>query len=80
MLPDADGLSVLWGVLIVLAMGLRGVCWVPQNFAGMRARRYTLDRQQFGRPLAGNQLIQLKLADMQTQIALGLQAICALGG
>jgi glutaryl-CoA dehydrogenase len=42
-----------------------------------RARQYTLDRKQFGRPLAANQLIQKKLADMQTEITLGLQAACA---
>jgi glutaryl-CoA dehydrogenase len=44
-----------------------------------RVRQYTLDRQQFGRPLAANQLIQKKMADMQTEIALGLQACLRLG-
>jgi glutaryl-CoA dehydrogenase len=44
-----------------------------------RARQYTLDRKQFGRPLAANQLIQKKLADMQTEIALGLQACLRVG-
>jgi len=47
-------------------------CW-------LRARQYTLDRKQFGRPLAANQLIQKKLADMQTEITLGLQGCLRLG-
>ncbi len=45
----------------------------------MPARQYTLDRKQFGRPLAANQLIQLKLANMQTEITLGLQGALQLG-
>ena len=48
-------------------MGAAEDCW-------HRARQYTLDRKQFGRPLAATQLVQKKLADMQTEIALGLQA------
>ena len=44
-----------------------------------RARQYTLDRKQFGRPLAATQLVQKKLADMQTEIALGLQAAVRVG-
>ena len=44
-----------------------------------RARQYTLDRKQFGRPLASNQLIQKKLADMQTEIALAMQGCLRLG-
>ena len=55
--------AIGWGV-----MGSAEFCWHT-------ARQYTLDRKQFGRPLAANQLIQLKLADMQTEIALGLQAV-----
>ena len=74
-LPEARGLraplscltrarfAIGWGV-----MGSAEFCWHT-------ARQYTLDRKQFGRPLAANQLIQLKLADMQTEIALGLQAV-----
>jgi glutaryl-CoA dehydrogenase len=54
-----------WG-----ALGAAEDCW-------LRARQYALDRKQFGRPLAANQLIQKKLADMQTEITLGLQAACA---
>ena len=53
--------GISWG-----AMGAAEFCWEA-------ARTYTLDRRQFGRPLAANQIIQLKLADMQTEIALGLQ-------
>ena len=53
-------------------MGAAEFCW-------HRARQYTLDRKQFGRPLAANQLIQKKLADMQTEIALGLQACLRVG-
>ncbi|MCK7474332.1 MAG: hypothetical protein MZV49_13965 [Rhodopseudomonas palustris] len=56
-----------WG-----ALGAAEDCW-------HRARQYVLDRKQFGRPLAANQLIQKKLADMQTEIALGLQGCLRLG-
>ncbi len=59
--------GIAWG-----AMGAAEFCWEA-------ARTYTLDRKQFGRPLAANQLIQLKLADMQTEIALGLQGALRLG-
>ena len=53
-------------------LGAAEFCWHA-------ARQYTLDRKQFGRPLAGNQLVQLKLANMQTEIALGLQAALQVG-
>ena len=59
--------GIAWG-----ALGAAEACWHA-------ARQYTLDRQQFGRPLAANQLIQKKLADMQTEIALGLQGCLRLG-
>ncbi len=59
--------GISWG-----ALGAAEDCW-------HRARQYVLDRKQFGRPLAANQLIQKKLADMQTEIALGLQACLRLG-
>jgi glutaryl-CoA dehydrogenase len=59
--------GIAWG-----ALGAAEDCW-------HRARQYTLDRQQFGRPLAANQLIQKKLADMQTEICLGLQGCLRLG-
>ena len=51
-----------------------GRAWAPRSSAGTRRATIRLDRKQFGRPLAANQLIQKKLADMQTEIALGLQA------
>jgi glutaryl-CoA dehydrogenase len=59
--------GISWG-----AMGAAEDCW-------HRARNYTLDRKQFGRPLAATQLVQKKLADMQTEIALGLQASLRVG-
>jgi glutaryl-CoA dehydrogenase len=59
--------GIAWG-----ALGAAEACWHA-------ARQYTLDRKQFGRPLAANQLIQKKLADMQTEIALGLQGCLRLG-
>jgi glutaryl-CoA dehydrogenase len=54
-------------------------CAIPVWSCGTRGRGGGLDRQQFGRPLAANQLIQKKLADMQTEIALGLQACLRMG-
>jgi len=59
--------GIAWG-----ALGAAEDCW-------LRSRQYVMDRQQFGRPLAANQLIQKKLADMQTDIALGLQGCLRLG-
>ena len=59
--------GIAWG-----ALGAATYCW-------QAARSYTLDRTQFGRPLAANQLIQKKLADMQTEIAIGLQACLRVG-
>lgn len=79
MLPNAKGLKgpftcldsarygIAWG-----ALGAAEDCW-------MRARQYVLDRQQFARPLAANQLVQKKLVDMQTEITLGLQAVLRFG-
>ncbi|MBD8603842.1 acyl-CoA dehydrogenase [Pseudomonas sp. CFBP 8771] len=79
MFPDVRGLKgpftclnsarygISWG-----ALGAAECCWHT-------ARQYTLDRQQFGRPLAANQLIQKKLADMQTEITLALQGCLRLG-
>jgi glutaryl-CoA dehydrogenase len=49
------------------------------EFCYQAARQYTLDRKQFGRPLASNQLVQLKLANMVTEITLGLQAALRVG-
>jgi glutaryl-CoA dehydrogenase len=79
LLPNASGLAgpfgclnnarygIVWGV-----MGAAEFCW-------HRARQYVLDRKQFGRPLAANQLVQKKLADMQTEITLGLAGALRLG-
>ena len=79
LLPNASGLAgpfgclnrarygISWG-----AMGAAESCW-------KQARNYVLDRKQFGKPLAANQLIQKKLADMQTEISLGLQGSLRLG-
>src|SRR6478609_7818349 len=79
MLPNVIGLKgpfgclnrarygIAWG-----AMGAAEACW-------QAARQYTLDRKQFGRPLAATQLVQKKLADMQTEITLGLQAALRVG-
>jgi glutaryl-CoA dehydrogenase len=79
LLPEAYGLKgpfqclnsarygIAWG-----ALGAAESCWHA-------ARQYTLDRKQFGRPLAANQLVQKKLADMQTEITLGLQSVLRAG-
>ena len=64
---DGARYGISWG-----ALGAAEFCWHA-------ARQYTLDRKQFGRPLAANQLIQKKLADMQTEISLGLQGCLRLG-
>jgi glutaryl-CoA dehydrogenase len=78
-LPKAHGLG---GPFSCLNKARYGICWGAMGAAEdcwHRARQYTLDRKQFGRPLAANQLVQKKLADMQTEIALGLQGCLALG-
>jgi glutaryl-CoA dehydrogenase len=79
LLPNVHGLKgpfsclnnarygIAWG-----AMGAAEFCWHA-------ARQYTLDRKQFGRPLAANQIVQLKLANMQTEITLGLAGCLRLG-
>ncbi|MGC2224155.1 MAG: acyl-CoA dehydrogenase [Methylocella sp.] len=79
LLPDASGLKGPFGCL---NHARYGICWGAMGAAEAcfeAARTYTLERQQFGRPLAANQLIQKKLADMQTEIALGLQAALRIG-
>ncbi len=78
-LPDASGLK---GPFVCLNSARYGIAWGALGAAEAcwhAARQYTLDRQQFGRPLAATQLIQKKLADMQTEIALGLQGCLRLG-
>ncbi|SDX01523.1 acyl-CoA dehydrogenase [Marinobacter mobilis] len=82
--PDANRLEVegLKGPLNCLTKARYGICWGAlgaAEFCWHAARRYTLERQQFNRPLAANQLIQKKLVDMQTEVTLGLQATLQLG-
>jgi glutaryl-CoA dehydrogenase len=79
LLPNARGLAGPFGCLNKARFG---IAWGTMGAAEdclARARQYTLDRKQFGKPLAATQLIQKKLADMQTEIALGLQGALALG-
>jgi glutaryl-CoA dehydrogenase len=79
LLPEAAGLKAAFGCL---NHARYGICWGAIGAAEAcfgAARRYTLERQQFGRPLAANQLIQKKFADMETEIALGLQAALRIG-
>jgi len=74
MLPGASGLKAPFGCLNNARFG---ICWGAlgsAEFCWHTARHYTLERKQFGRPLAANQLVQKKLADMQTEITLGLLA------
>lgn len=78
-LPLADGLSGPLGCLDNARYGIAWGALGAAEFCWHAARQYTLDREQFGEPLAANQLIQLKLADMQTQITLGLQGCLRLG-
>jgi glutaryl-CoA dehydrogenase len=79
LLPNVSGLAGPFGCL---NMARYGICWGAMGaaeFCWHAARQYTLDRKQFNRPLAANQLVQKKLADMQTEIALGLHGALALG-
>ncbi|HBT33911.1 acyl-CoA dehydrogenase [Pusillimonas sp. DMV24BSW_D] len=79
MMPGVSGLR---GPFTCLNSARYGIAWGAlgaAEFCWHTARQYTLDRKQFGRPLAQNQLIQKKLADMQTEITLGLQGCLRLG-
>lgn len=79
MFPEVRGLK---GPFTCLNSARYGISWGAlgaAEFCWHTARQYTLDRQQFGRPLAANQLIQKKLADMQTEITLALQGCLRLG-
>jgi len=79
LLPNVSGLKGPFGCLNRARYGISwGVMGAAEDCMH-RARQYTLDRKQFGRPLAATQLIQKKLADMQTEIALGLQASLRVG-
>jgi glutaryl-CoA dehydrogenase len=79
LLPNVEGLK---GPFTCLNSARFGIAWGAlgaAEFCWHMARQYTMDRKQFGRPLAANQLIQKKLADMQTEITLGLQGCLRLG-
>jgi glutaryl-CoA dehydrogenase len=79
LLPNVEGLR---GPFSCLNKARYGIAWGAlgaAEFCWHAARNYTLERKQFGRPLAANQLIQKKLADMQTEITLGLQTVLRVG-
>lgn len=79
LLPDVQGLKGPFGCLNRARYGISWGALGAAEFCMHAARQYGLDRHQFGRPLAANQLFQKKLADMQTDIALGLQASLQVG-
>jgi glutaryl-CoA dehydrogenase len=78
-LPNVEGLKGPFGCLNNARYGIAWGALGAAEFCWHAARQYVLDRKQFGRPLAANQLIQKKLADMQTDITLGLQGCLRLG-
>ena len=79
LLPDAEGLKGPFGCLNRARFGISWGAMGAAEFCWHAARQYGLDRKQFGKPLAQTQLFQKKLADMQTEIALGLQASLRVG-
>ncbi|MBS0470794.1 MAG: acyl-CoA dehydrogenase [Proteobacteria bacterium] len=79
LLPNAKGLGGPFGCLNRARYGIAWGAMGAAEFCWHAARKYTLDRKQFGRPLAATQLIQKKLADMQTEITLGLAGALRLG-
>ena len=79
MLPNVSGLKGPFGCLNKARYGIAWGALGAAEDCWHRARQYTMDRVQFGRPLAQNQLIQKKLADMQTEISLGLQGCLRVG-
>lgn len=79
LLPHVSGLGGPFGCLNKARYGIAWGVMGAAEFCWHQARQYTLDRKQFGRPLAANQLVQLKLANMQTEISLGLQGCLRLG-
>jgi glutaryl-CoA dehydrogenase len=79
LLPNVSGLKGPFGCLNRARYGIAWGVMGAAEFCWHAARQYTLDRKQFGRPLAANQLIQKKLADMQTEITLGLEAALRVG-
>ncbi len=78
-LPDAEGLSAPLGCLDNARYGIAWGVLGAAEYCWHAARRYVLERKQFGKPLAANQLIQMKLATMQTQVALALQGCLRVG-
>ena len=79
LLPNVEGLKGPFGCLNRARFGIAWGSMGAAEFCMHAARQYTLDRTQFGRPIAANQLIQKKLADMQTEISLGLQGCLQMG-
>ena len=79
LLPNVEGLKGPFGCLNRARYGIAWGVMGAAEFCWMQARQYGLDRKQFDKPLAGTQLFQKKLADMQTEIALGLQAALRVG-
>jgi glutaryl-CoA dehydrogenase len=79
LLPNVQGLAGPFGCLNRARYGIAWGSMGAAEFCWHAGRQYTLDRKQFGKPLAANQLIQKKLADMQTEIAIGLQGCLRLG-
>jgi glutaryl-CoA dehydrogenase len=79
LLPNVKGLAGPFGCLNGARYGIAWGAMGAAEFCWHRARQYVLDRKQFGRPLAANQLVQKKLADMQTEITLALHAVLRLG-
>ena len=79
LLPNVSGLAGPFGCLNMARYGIAWGAMGAAEFCWHRARQYVLDRKQFNRPLAANQLVQKKLADMQTEIALGLNGALRLG-
>ncbi|PHV12284.1 acyl-CoA dehydrogenase [Chitinimonas sp. BJB300] len=79
MFPEVKGLKGPFGCLNKARYGIAWGAMGAAEFCWHAARQYTLDRHQFGRPLAANQIIQLKLANIQTEITLGLQAALRVG-
>lgn len=79
LLPNVSGLKGPFGCLNRARYGISWGTMGAAEDCWFRARQYVLDRKQFGRPLAATQLVQKKLADMQTEIALGLQASLRVG-
>ena len=78
-LPNVSGLAGPFGCLNRARYGISWGVFGAAEFCWHAARQYTLDREQFGRPLAANQLVQKKLADMQTEITIGIQACLQAG-